>query len=65
MKCFVHFELSKTDVNNTNFPSRKPVNTAPDWTGHVTSSVNHCEENPGPKLVLFVSKAIIKYIVRL
>ena len=33
----------------------KPVNTASDWTGHVMISC----KNPGPKPVLFVSKAII------
>ena len=36
MKCFIRFELSKTKANKTDFRTGKPVNTAPDWTGHVT-----------------------------
>ena len=42
MNCFIYFKLSKTKANNTDFRTGKPVNTAPDWTGHVTSSANHC-----------------------
>ena len=44
-------------VNNADFPPGKPVNTAPDWTGHVTNPAYHCM-NRGPKPVLSVSKAI-------
>ena len=62
MNCFIHFEFSKTKANNTDFRTGKPVNTAPDWTGHMTSSANHYD-NPGPKPVLFVSKATIKIII--
>ena len=36
MNCVIHFEISKTKANNTDFRTGKPVNTAPDWTGHVT-----------------------------
>ena len=43
---FIHFDLSKTKNNNTDFRTGKPVNTAPDWTGHVTSSANHCTRIP-------------------
>ena len=31
-----HFDLSKTKTSNIDFRTGKPVNTAPDWTGHVT-----------------------------
>ena len=43
---FIHFELSKTKANNTDFRTVKPVNTAPDWTGHMTSSASHCTRIP-------------------
>ena len=43
MNCFIHLELSKFKANNTGFRTDKPVNTAPDWTSHVTSSANHCQ----------------------
>ena len=46
MNCFIHFELSKTNANNTDFWTGKPVGTAPDWTGHVKSSANHCTRIP-------------------
>ena len=57
---FICFELSKTKANNTNFLINKPVsqyNSRLDW-----SRDEFCQslfENPGPKPVLFVSKAII------
>ena len=41
MNCSIHFELSKTKANNTDFRTGKPVNTSPDWNDHVTSSANH------------------------
>ena len=40
------FYLSKTKVNNADFRIGKPVNTAPDWTGHGASSANHCTRIP-------------------
>ena len=40
------------------FQTDNPVNTASDWTGHVTSSAN-LYENPFPKPVLFAYQAII------
>ena len=61
MNSFIHLDVSKIKANNTDFRTGKPVNTAPDWTGHVTSS-DSLYENPGPKPVLFVSKAIISNI---
>ena len=61
MNCFIHFKLSKTKGKNTGFQTSKPVNMVPDWTGHLLSSANDYE-NPGPKPVLFVSKAIIDHI---
>ena len=33
---FYPFKLSTTWANNTDFETGKPVNMAPDWTGHVT-----------------------------
>ena len=63
MNCFVHFEFKKTKANNTDFQTGKPVNTAPDWTSHVTSSVNHCTRIPVRNS--FVSEAIMSYIVLL
>ena len=46
MKFFIHFDLTKTKANNTDFRTGKPVNTAPDWTGHIMSSANHCTRIP-------------------
>ena len=40
--CFMHFVLTKTEANNTDFRTGKPVNTAPDWTDHMTRFTNHC-----------------------
>ena len=56
MNCFIHFELSKTKADNTDFRIGKPVHTPSDWTGHVTSSANHCTRIP------VLSKAIMNWI---
>ena len=62
MNCFIHFELSKTKTNNTDFRTGKPqYGPRLDW-----SRDEFCQslyENPGPKHVLFVSKTIIHCIV--
>ena len=38
---FIHFDLSKRFSNNKVNRTGKPVNTAVDWTGHMTSSENY------------------------
>ena len=63
MNSFIHFELSKTKANNTNFRTGKPVSTAPDWTGRARDEF--CQslyENPDPKPVMFVRKAIMVHV---
>ena len=59
---FYPIRAQQNKANNTEFRTGKPVNTAPEWTGHVTSSANHCMRIRS-KPMLFVSKAIISYIV--
>ena len=60
---FIRSDLSKNKKNNIDFRTGKPINTDPDWTGHVTCSANHCTRIQGPKPALFVSKAIKRFIV--
>ena len=43
---FYPIRAQQNKANNTDFRTGKPVNTAPDWTGHVTSSANHCMRIP-------------------
>ena len=41
MNCFIHFDLSKTKANNTDFWTGKPVNT-PFHAKHKATGCNHC-----------------------
>ena len=43
---FYPIRAQQNKANNADFRTSKPVNTAPDWTGHVMSSANHCTRIP-------------------
>ena len=47
IELFYPFSAQRNLGQQHGFSGGKSVNTAPDWTGHVTSSANH-----GPKPVL-------------